>query len=172
MGAQEPRKGVFSHQTKDSLLGPIECISTWRVHHTQQCLTGLRIQVHLKRTQQISLLFMLSFNNTSFYLSAVCFSHHSNLLWGVRVNKPAADAVGLGLLQVWRGNPVVLTGQPELEILLTELWTQENTKRLQTTWWRDVHTRGSKRHETNGQESVCKESNLQHICGKKHVVLI
>lgn len=140
MGAQEPGKGVFSHQTKDSLLGLVECVSTWRVDYPQQSLTGFCIQIHLKRIKQVSLSFILSIHNTIFNLSAFCFCHHStNLLWGVRVNKLAADAAGHGLLLVWRGDPVVFTGQPELKVLLAELWTQENTKRLQTTWYRETY---------------------------------
>ena len=47
-GAQETREGVFGHQSVDSLLCLVECVGTRRVHHTQQTLAGLSIQVYLR----------------------------------------------------------------------------------------------------------------------------
>lgn len=48
IGAQEPREGVFSHQSVDPLLCGVEGVGTGGVHHTQQGLPGLCIQVHLR----------------------------------------------------------------------------------------------------------------------------
>ena len=67
----------------------------------------------------------------------------TNLLWGVRVDKLVVDAAGLYLLHVRRRNSVLLTGQPELQVLLTELWAQEPTKRLQSAWLRGRRTNQS-----------------------------
>lgn len=46
--AQEPGEGVLGHQTVDPLLCLVECVSTQRVHHPQQNLPGLSIQVYLR----------------------------------------------------------------------------------------------------------------------------
>lgn len=46
--AQEPWEGVFGHQTVDPLLCLVECVCTQRVHHTQQVLPGLSVQVYLR----------------------------------------------------------------------------------------------------------------------------
>ena len=59
-------------------------------------------------------------------------SNPTDLQWGVGVDKLVVDADGLDL-EVCRGNPVFLTGQPELKVLLTELCTQETSKRLKAT---------------------------------------
>lgn len=50
--------------------------------------------------------------------SYITLSSLTNLLRGVRVDKLTVDDAGLGL---GGRNPVVLTGQPEPEVLLTEL---------------------------------------------------
>ena len=163
VGALEAREGVFSHQVVDRLLCLLERVGTWRVHHTQQSLTGLCIQIDLKRRSRLSV------------LRDICQSHcpvlliyhillPTNLLRCIRVDKLAVDAAGLGLLQVWGQNPVVLTRQPELQVLLTELWTQEPTKRLQTTWWRDEWKHGED-NETGKKENLFA-SNSGHIFSK------
>lgn len=87
------------------------------------------------RTQH-RLSFYDTYGDTYVSLSTSCLSQSTNLLWGVRVDELAVDTTSLGLLQSWRGNPVVLTGQPELQVLLTKLWTQEPTERLQSSWKR------------------------------------
>lgn len=46
-GTQEPREGVFGHQNVDPLLGLVEGVGAQRVHHAQQSLAGLGIQVYL-----------------------------------------------------------------------------------------------------------------------------
>lgn len=48
-GAKEPGEGVFSHQAVDPLLCLVECVGTQRVHHAQQRLPSLSVQVYLKR---------------------------------------------------------------------------------------------------------------------------
>lgn len=148
MRAKEPREGILSHQTVDPLLSFVECVSARRVHHTQQSLTGLSIQVYLERQKQKikgALPFILRFvvsSRTPVRLTAVLVS--TDLQWGVRADELTVDAAGLGPLHVWRGNPVVLTGQPELKVLITELWTQERSKCLKTNWekvnWRIVRS--------------------------------
>lgn len=45
---QETREGVFGHQSIDSLLCLVECVGARRVHHTQQSLASLSIQVYLR----------------------------------------------------------------------------------------------------------------------------
>lgn len=52
-GAQEPGEGVFGHQSVDPLLGVVECAGTHGVHHTQQSLPGLSVQVNLRGKQII-----------------------------------------------------------------------------------------------------------------------
>lgn len=47
-GAQEPGEGVFGHQTVDPLLCLVEFVGTQRVHHSQQSLPGLSVQVYLR----------------------------------------------------------------------------------------------------------------------------
>lgn len=48
MRAKKPREGVLGHQAVDPLLRLVEGFCTRRVHHRQQSLTGLSIQVHLQ----------------------------------------------------------------------------------------------------------------------------
>lgn len=55
-------------------------------------------------------------------------------MWGVRVNELAIDVAGFGLR---RRHPVVLAGQPELEVLLAELGAQEPAKGLQAALGRE-----------------------------------
>lgn len=81
--------------------------------------------------------------NDIFILTARITLLSTNLLWGVRVDKLVVDAAGLYLLHVRRRNSVLLTGQPELQVLLTELWAQEPTKRLQSAWLRGRRTNQS-----------------------------
>lgn len=158
--AQETREGVFGHQVVDPLLCLVECVGTQRVHHGQQTLPGLSVQVYLRKRQiirrnspvKVSSCLYTSLRSIHNFFFFKPFTHFlllyrtlvsTNLLRGVGVDKLAVDTAGLGL---WRRNPVVLTGQPELEVLLTELWTQEPTKHLQTTW-----ERGTKEKERTGQ---------------------
>lgn len=114
-GAQEPWEGVFGHQTVDPLLCLIECVCTQRVHHTQQSLPGLSVQVYLRGKQIMTVNYSLiltehitksrSFfcSHPSYNLNNPCCFHitlsspPTNLLWGVRVDKLAVDAAGFGL---------------------------------------------------------------------------
>ncbi len=52
-GPQEPGEGVFGHQIVDPLLCLVECVGTQRVHHSQQSLPGLSVQVYLRAKQII-----------------------------------------------------------------------------------------------------------------------
>lgn len=121
LGAQEARKGILGHQTVDPLLGLVESVGTRRVHHTQQSLAGLSIQVHLKEERDD---YHKKKPLQSFICSELsqCYVFLStNLLRGIRVDELAVDAAGLGLLQSGRGNSVLLTSQPECKVLLAEL---------------------------------------------------
>lgn len=138
MRAQKPREGVFSHQAVDLLLGFVKSVGTRRVRPTQQSVTGLSIQVHLQRGKQT-----VKAGPPSIYWRLVQFPP-TNLQRGVRVDKLAVDAAGLGPLQGWRGHPVVLTGQPKLKVLLTELGTQETSERLKANW--------EQKHSSDGNE--------------------
>lgn len=51
--AQETREGVFGHQAVDPLLCLVECVGTQRVHHSQQTLPGLSVQINLRKRQII-----------------------------------------------------------------------------------------------------------------------
>lgn len=46
----------------------------------------------------------------------------------------AVHRLGLGPLLPWGGNPVLLTGQPELQVLLTELRLQEPEESFLANW--------------------------------------
>lgn len=134
-GTQEPWEGVFGHQTIDPLLGLIEGVGTQRVHHAQQSLAGLSIQVYLIGERWGTDLddtplnpVMIPVVPHCLYLCCFHITPCAHLLWGVGVDELAVDAAGFGL---WRRHPVVLTGQPELEILLAELGAQEPPKGLQ-----------------------------------------
>lgn len=120
-GAQEPREGVFGHQVVDSLLSVAECVGTRRTRHTQQSLPGLSVQVDL-RGKRIIIRSSLNYRCVFIRIThAPMTLLDTDLLWSVRVDELAVDAAALGLLQVERSDPVVLTGQPELEVLLAEL---------------------------------------------------
>lgn len=50
---QETRERVFGHQTIDPVLCLVKCINTHTVHHTQQILPGLGVQIYLRGKQII-----------------------------------------------------------------------------------------------------------------------
>lgn len=126
-GTQEPGEGVFGHQTVDPLLCLIEPVRTHRVHRLQQGFPGLGVQVHLRKG------WGSRFRPRRATPGSMAFTSHpgTDLLRCVGVDELTIDAAGFGL---WGRAPVVLTGQPELEVLLAELWAQEPAKCLKTTW--------------------------------------